>query len=60
MLENDCGTPCAPCTGLSELNMLQLRTLVTFDYDTVVTVFDDEVRLLPFERHTLLTLLLLV
>jgi len=40
--------------------MLQLRTLVTFDYDTVVTVFDDEVRLLPCERHTLLTLLLLV
>jgi hypothetical protein len=30
-------------TGLSELNMMQLRTLVLFDYDKVVHQFDDEV-----------------
>jgi hypothetical protein len=33
-------------TGLSELNMMQLRTLVLFDYDKIVHQFDDEVR--PF------------
>jgi hypothetical protein len=33
-------------TGLSELNMMQLRTLVLFDYDKVVHQFDDAVR--PF------------
>ena len=32
-------------SGLSELKMMQLRTLVLFDYDKVVHQFDDEVRL---------------